>query len=244
MHETRGPRRPASALLRRLGTRAALAGAAGVLVAVPLTLLTVLVLSGSPRLQRLDQSVADDLHRYVVVRPALADALGVVSVITHPIVMRIAAAAIVVALWARRRRRQAAWLAAATVLGSLLDPLLKEVVARSRPSFPDPVATAPGYSFPSGHALQSMLFAACVLVLAHAGTAGRPLLRSLLWAGAAGLVLLTGLDRVALGVHFVSDVLAGWVVALATLCITLAAFTVRSQEDPAAPAPPAREDSP
>jgi undecaprenyl-diphosphatase len=233
-----GARRPP----RRLGRRALLAATGAVLVAVPLTLLTVLVLGGSERLQAADQAVADALHDHVVARPALATALEVVSEITHPTVMRVLAGLLVVALWRHGRRRQAAWLAVATLVGSALSPLLKELVARARPVFPDPVAIAPGYSFPSGHALQSMLLAACVLVLAAPATRGRPALRAVLWTAATGLVVLTGFDRIALGVHYVSDVLAGWVVALATLCVTLAAFSGAPRTDAEVadlPAPPA-----
>jgi undecaprenyl-diphosphatase len=209
---------------RRLGRRSLLAAVGGLLVAVPLTLLTVLVLNQSRGLQEVDQGLADDLHAYVSARPDLAGLLGLVSVVTHPIVMRVAATALALRLWRIGQRRQAVWLATATLLGSLLDPLLKEVVARARPAFDDPVALAPGYSFPSGHALQSMLFAACVLVVGHGPTRGRPRARALLWAAAVALVLVTGFDRVALGVHYTSDVVAGWTVALATLCVTLAAF--------------------
>jgi undecaprenyl-diphosphatase len=118
------------------------------------------------------------------------------------------------------------------VVGSILSPLLKEVIGRARPSFPDPVALAPGYSFPSGHALQSMLFAASVLVLTWTATRGRPGLRAAVLTGAVGLVLLTGFDRVALGVHYTSDVVAGWVVALATLLTTLAIFHAPASAGP------------
>jgi hypothetical protein len=51
-------------------------------------------------------------------------------------------------------------------------------------------------------------------------------------------VLLTGFDRVGLGVHYVSDVLAGWVVALACLAGTSAAFEVWRREEGRQPSTP------
>ena len=107
-------------------------------------------------------------------------------------------------------------------IGTILAVVLKIVVARARPSLPSPVAHAGGYSFPSGHALNSMLGVGVLLMI------GLPLLGRLgrvvaIVLGAA-VVLLTGYDRVALGVHFVSDVVAGWIVALGVLAATSTAF--------------------
>jgi undecaprenyl-diphosphatase len=107
-------------------------------------------------------------------------------------------------------------------VAGLLSVVLKQLVSRARPSFTDPVTVAGGYSFPSGHALNSMAFAACAVILLHPVLAGRG--RTVLWALAAAFVLLVGFDRVALGVHYVSDVLAGWTVGLATVLATAAMF--------------------
>jgi undecaprenyl-diphosphatase len=113
-------------------------------------------------------------------------------------------------------------------IGGVLGVVLKLIVERSRPAFPEPVATAGGYSFPSGHALNSML---CVLILILVflpvlSRAGR--IVAYVVGGLA--VLLTGYDRIALGVHYVSDVLAGWAVALACVAGTSAAFEIWRRE--------------
>ena len=124
-------------------------------------------------------------------------------------------AVLVVAVWLWRRgaKRLAAWAVVTMVIGGVLGVVLKLLVERARPAFPEPVAHASGYSFPSGHALNSMLCVG-VLILVFLPVL-RPAGRVLAYAVGALVVLLTGFDRVALGVHFVSDVLAGWVVALA-----------------------------
>jgi undecaprenyl-diphosphatase len=107
--------------------------------------------------------------------------------------------------------------------GSALGLLLKLVFARTRPSFDLPLATAPGYSFPSGHALNS---AVGVLVLVLALLPALPGIRSRLATWLAGLLViaLTGFDRIGLGVHYLSDVIAAWLVGGALVAATAAAF--------------------
>ena len=85
---------------------------------------------------------------------------------------------------------------------------LKYVVQRARPIVTDPVSSAPGYSFPSGHAANSAAAATVIVIMVW------PLLRStaakvVTCCVAGAIVVLTALDRVFLGVHFPSDVTAG-----------------------------------
>jgi membrane-associated phospholipid phosphatase len=113
-------------------------------------------------------------------------------------------------------------------LGGVLGVLLKLLVERARPSFHEPVAAAGGYGFPSGHALNSFLGVGILLlvllpVLTRLGQA-------IAFSVGAALVLLTGYDRIALGVHYVSDVVAGWAVALACLAGTGAGFEIWRRE--------------
>jgi len=215
-----GPDHPDRGLVGRL----LLGGLVATASAVPLTVLTALVLSRSGALRDWDTSIVTAVHDQVVVRPTLGRVLGWLSVVTHPNTVRGATAVLVVGLWRGGHRRRAAWLAATITLGGALDPLLKDSVERARPVFDHPVALAPGYSFPSGHALNTMLLAACLVLLAHGPTHGRPLRRAAVWTGAVLLVLVTGADRVGLGVHYTTDVLAGWLVALLTVAITTTAF--------------------
>ncbi len=155
-----------------------------------------------------------------------------------------------VVLWRRGRRRWAIWAVVTIAVGACLDTPLKELFARARPVFDVPVATAPGYSFPSGHALNTMVVGAGAVVLGWSATRSRPGARAALLAGAVALVLVTGFDRVGLGVHYPSDVVGGWLIGLATVLVTTAAFTTdvepeeRDRGEPGSPPDPPERATP
>lgn len=123
----------------------------------------------------------------------------------------VAAVAIVLAVLIRRGRRADAVFFAAAISGAmLLNLVAKLAFHRARPRLWEPLEPAAGYSFPSGHAMSSMAIAAAIVVLTWATRGRWPVI-----AAAVALVTGIGLSRVYLGVHFPSDVLAGWSAALA-----------------------------
>ena len=221
--------RPAGKEPRRgLMSRLLLGAGAAFVVAIPFTLLMLLVLSEWEPLERLDRGVADDLNDLARADPTLVDVLRFGSVALDPWVFRLAVIAVAVWLWRRGAQRLALWAVLTAAIGGVLGIVLKVLVDRARPTFPEPVASASGYSFPSGHALNSMLCVGILIliflpVLSRTG-------KTAAYALGAALVLLTGVDRIALGVHYVSDVLAGWVVALACLAGTSAGFEIWRRE--------------
>jgi undecaprenyl-diphosphatase len=203
------------------------AGAAA-LVAIPFTLLMLLVISQWQPLENLDRSVADNLNDVARSDSGLVDVLDIGELALSPWVFRIIVIAVAVWLWRRGAQRLAAWAVVTMAIGGILGVVLKLLVDRARPSFPEPVAHASGYSFPSGHALNSALGVGVLLlvflpVLTRVG-------RAVAYTLGAAVVLLTGYDRVALGVHYVSDVVAGWAVALACLVGTGAGFEIWRRE--------------
>lgn len=115
---------------------------------------------------------------------------------------------VLVWLVARRLWWTAGWVVTAVVLVAPLTALLKEYFGRIRPPFADGGARYESLSFPSGHSSGIATLVAVALVLAWPllTTAGRR------WSLAAGvaLVLLVGLTRMWLGVHYLSDVVWGW----------------------------------
>jgi undecaprenyl-diphosphatase len=179
-------------------------------------------------LQRLDRSVADSLNDVARDDSSLVRTLDVVAVVFDPWGFRVVVLAVTIWLWQRGARRLAVWAAVTMAVGGILGVLLKLLVERARPAFPEPVAHASGYSFPSGHALNSLLaVGVLILIFLPVLRGGRRLLVCLV---GATIVIVTGYDRVALGVHFVSDVVAGWVVAIAVLVGTYTGFEVWRRE--------------
>ena len=214
----------------RLAARLGLASGAVALVAVPFTLLWVLVRTRSGSLEDVDGAITREVTAFVRERPVLEQALEAVATLTSPWGLRAVSLVVAGVLVARGYRRLALWLVTTIVVGGVLGLLLKLLVQRARPVLDDPLAVAGGYSFPSGHALNSMLFAAAMLVLVST-FATRPW-RIVAWVAAVVLVVGTGFDRVGLGVHFASDVLGGWAVGLATVLATVAGFDAwRRRED-------------
>jgi undecaprenyl-diphosphatase len=118
----------------------------------------------------------------------------------------------------------ALWVVATMTVGGLLGALLKMLVGRHRPELPDAVARASGFAFPSGHALNATLAAGVLLLVFLPFTRDRRPLRWALWTVAALVAVVTGLSRIALGVHWTSDVVGGWLLGLAVLAATTAAF--------------------
>lgn len=121
-------------------------------------------------------------------------------------------------LWLLRRWRSACWLAWILVSGIALSSVLKVLVDRARPEVVAHLVAVHSPSFPSGHALNATLFYVGAALL-FALVLRRRWWRGLVIGLAAVLSLATGIARVALGVHYPSDVLAGWLIGGAWLAL-------------------------
>ncbi|MEV4359273.1 phosphatase PAP2 family protein [Nonomuraea sp. NPDC049625] len=216
-----------------LGLRLTLAGLAVALIMVPFTLL--LVVAKMP-VDGLDAGAARYLHVYALTHPEVTRFLIVWTDLFGPWPWRVAVIAYAVWLLYKGAPRLAVWAVTTITVGGLLGLALKIVVARARPHLPDPVALAPGDSFPSGHAVNVTLGAGVLVLLVL------PMLprwgRVVAWAVACFLVLSVGYTRIALGVHWVSDVVAGIVLGVAVIAATAAAFETWRREQGRRPASP------
>ncbi len=120
-------------------------------------------------------------------------------------------AVISLAFYLRGWRLSAVMLVISTAGGILLTTVLKEVFRRSRPEIVDSGYTAGFYSFPSGHATVAVgFYGALALILAY--HLRGPARWAVVLLGTA-LVLLIGFSRLYLGVHYPTDVLAGFLAA-------------------------------
>jgi undecaprenyl-diphosphatase len=127
-------------------------------------------------------------------------------------------AAFVLVFYLKGWRLSAFLLLVSTVGGSLLTTVLKAVFGRARPELFDSGYTASFYSFPSGHATVAVgFYGALTLILAYRFRGPTR------WAMATcgvSLVLLIGFSRLYLGVHYPTDVLAGFLAApLWVVCV-------------------------
>ncbi len=206
----------------RYGLRLTLFAVAFLLVAIPFGLLLDQV-QRSGSLIRLDTAAARHLHDWVRGSDDLVRELKILTFFGSPLWFYVIVSPAVVWVWRRGHPRLAVFLVVTTLGGGLLDTLVKEAVGRPRPSLAEPVATAHGKSFPSGHAMSSTVaYGALVLVFLPAiGRRYRPVVV----AGAVVLVVAIGFSRLALGVHYITDVLGGFVLGLAWLAASIAAFS-------------------
>jgi membrane-associated phospholipid phosphatase len=209
---------------RSLGLRLAVAAVLAVVVLVPFALLWALVAGSWAPLQALDAGVTDGLHGFAVGHHGWVEAMALWSYAFDPNVWRLGALALIVWLFRRDAAPVAWWVVLTVITGGLAGALLKMLVGRDRPDLLEPVAHATGYSFPSGHALNSALGAGVFLLVLLPLTGDRPGRRTALWALAVVVPLITGVCRVGLGVHWTSDVLAGWLLGVAVVTATAAGF--------------------
>lgn len=128
---------------------------------------------------------------------------------------------VLLSMW--RRWHQAFFVLVATAGSGALNSLAKMFFSRERPQLWPALADAPNTSFPSGHAMGSFTLMLVLLILAWPGRWRYPLLLF-----AAGFIVLVGLSRLYLGVHWPSDIVAGWLLA-ASWVFAISACTARQQ---------------
>lgn len=180
----------------------------GLAFAAPVTLLAFVVREKFLPVIEFDEAViraATDLTRE---HPALRSALIVWQELTQPRWVYAAGTVVALVMWRRHRLTTRALWAFGTMMAAwFLVLALKEIVQRARPIISDPVSHAPGYSFPSGHAGNAAAAATVLTLLIWPVLGDRA--RRIVVAAAIAFVTITALDRIFLGVHFPSDVVAG-----------------------------------
>lgn len=186
-------------------------------------------------LARFDAWSRDGAHRIALAHGWVVHAADGFSAVGTSVAYLIVFVPLVAALLWQHRPRQAGLVALATIGSALLNSGVKVLVDRQRPVVIDPVAHAPGFSFPSGHAQAAMTGYLVLLVLVQPLVRGA--WRALAVAVAAIMVLAIGASRVLLSVHYVSDVLAGYALGAAWTMFVVAVIVpsgqlVRRTEEP------------
>ena len=220
--------------VERYGLRVTLLAAALLVVAVPFATLIFEVGTKGP-LTRLDGRVADSMNDWVHRQPAVVTALKVLTRFGQlPLEALIVLVAVALLLRHRPpRRRAAVFLVVTSISGGVLDTVVKVLVDRPRPVVDHPVAMALGKSFPSGHAMSSTIVYGALVVVFRRTWSRR--VRPVAVAGTVLLILAVGASRLLLGVHFVSDVVGGFLLGSAWLLASVAAFQIWQEEEREAP---------
>jgi undecaprenyl-diphosphatase len=164
---------------------------------------------GGPRMEHWDTHIQDHIHGDTT--PRLTRLMFALSRIGSPTVLVPVIPTLAALLWWWSRRHAAVVLLIATGGAGALVTLLKLHFRRVRPDLPWALAHEPSYSFPSGHSVFAVVFYGTLIYLG---------LRHLrwLWArlavvlAAGTLILGIGISRVYLGVHYPTDVAAGYFV--------------------------------
>ena len=183
--------------------------------------LAVLMRQESPLVLDVDQSI----YRWAASmrsNPATRFFLG----FTHlggPWGLAILSFAVAALLWARKNRRHAIYVVFTGGASGLINLGLKAMFERARPDLAEALRQAHGYSFPSGHAMGSMVvLGALAYVVLHFRWHWR--MRALLASLLLASVIAVGISRVYLGVHWISDIAAGYAAGLMWLVIATLAF--------------------
>jgi undecaprenyl-diphosphatase len=143
--------------------------------------------------------------------------------------------AVVLATGAALGSWRAGALGALTILlASIGNTWLKVTIARERPDLLEPVIVEHGYSFPSGHSALGMV-AYGVLAVLVARSSLPPTTRRAIIVALGFLIVLIGLSRIWLGVHYPTDVIAGWITG-AVVVLVYADLSRRVSREPAAAA--------
>jgi undecaprenyl-diphosphatase len=198
--------------------------AAGVAVVVGLAVLISADLTAA-----FDQAVIDALRS-----PAIGDLLSPLRAITElgstSAVVAVAALAFALAVAIGPWRH--GLIAALTILlASIANSALKIAIRRERPDLLDPLIVERGFSFPSGHSALGMVAYGILAVLVSRSRLPAPWRIGIVVALGA-LVALIGISRIWLGVHYPTDVLAGWA-AGGVIVLAYAALTRRVSPEPA-----------
>lgn len=201
------------------GLALTLAFAVIVLGGLALAVLAYLV-RGKTEVVRIDSGVADWGDRNA--SGFATDVLTAISHVGEPKVVIALAALVAIAETVRTRSRWVIPFMALVVAGNgIITTTVKELADRARPTL-NPIAETLGPSFPSGHSSWSAAFFAATALLAIRGRRRRG--RALIVGVCTAAAVTIAATRVLLGMHWLSDVIAGLALGSAWFCVCAVAF--------------------
>jgi undecaprenyl-diphosphatase len=169
---------------------------------------------GGPQLVNFDRAANQTVHDHTA-QPVTGWVFVVTTLGSSQVLIAVAVAA-ALGLALRGRWRSALALLAAYAITDVTVAAVKLLVSRPRPDAN--LTEAGGFSFPSGHSAMSMAVYGCLAFALARTCRGFP--RAACALTGAAIVVAIGLSRIYLGVHYPSDVLAGWTTGAAILIVT------------------------
>jgi len=173
---------------------------------------------------QVDLALANELHSMVIANSTTVQVFKFVSLFGFQLLFALAIIVAVIFLLRKQWFYLLIW--GVTLLGgNLLNVLIKTLFARPRPVFVDPVALANSFSFPSGHSMQSLIaygmgaYLICLIVKNHYA-------RIFIVFAAVMAIVLIGISRLYLGVHYLSDVIGGFTAGAVWLATCITAIRV------------------
>ena len=163
-----------------------------------------------------DEVTRAAVHQFA--SPVLTTIMRGFSFIGSTIALTIGSIVVVVRLAMRKLGLEAKLFALTMLGGALLNMTLKLAFKRTRPVPFFNLSTPETYSFPSGHSLMSACFFGALAALLTARIK-RKRVRTIVWIVCTAMFLLIGLSRIYLGVHYTTDVIAGFTAALIWILI-------------------------
>ena len=220
----------------RYGVRVFLFALAVVVLLGPLGLLVTELTTTNPELNELDLSAAEEFHPVVVDSPGLVLALEVISFIGSPPWFYLLLGGSAIYFWIKKRRRLSVFIVVTGLMGGAVDTAVKFWADRPRPHIEDAVATAPANSYPSGHMMMSTIGYGVLLLTFLPLIPRRWRVPAVI--AAVVLVWAIGFARLMLGVHFITDVVGGFLLGIAWLIASVAAFRMWRREEGEEPVEP------
>ncbi len=163
-------------------------------------------------------------------QPGLTQFMEVITTMGSPLLVTMLSLVAAIVFWLKHMRRQAAVLAIAIVGAAVLTYALKIGFHRVRPQPYFGIAVPGSFSFPSGHSLTAICLYG-VLAYLVSSQFHRGFIRAGIWTFAIVMILLIGFSRLYLGVHYASDVIAGYSAGLVWVLVLISVeHSIRQSE--------------
>ncbi|MEO7085757.1 MAG: phosphatase PAP2 family protein [Gemmatimonadaceae bacterium] len=156
-------------------------------------------------------------------------AVNVVTQLGSPPAMTLLGIIVAAVLWKQGHKTILIGWSAAFVGGALLNLVLKDAVHRHRPEFATAYLHDGSYSFPSGHAMGSLIGYAMLVCVAVVLRHPAQRMKRVWWTLAAAAILVIGMSRLYLGVHYPSDIAGGWAAGVACVAISMSGIGIAMQ---------------